>query len=91
MVQDPFVHWLERQLTAFLRACLHDPQRAFEGLQVVAASNVSSSADGPATAFCLSLGRLGLTLTTGTCLKGLDNTRLRLDTCQVSEQNTKEP
>ena len=85
VVQDPFVYCLERQLTAFRRACLHDPDTAMEVLQVASSPGVPKRAHGPATALCISLVRLGLTLTSDTWLKGLDNTRVRLDTCQVSD------
>ncbi|CAE7407308.1 unnamed protein product [Symbiodinium sp. CCMP2592] len=85
VVQDPFVYCLERQLSAFRRACLHDPETAIEVLQVATADHGPSRAQGPATALRLSLDRLGLTLQADTCLKGLDNSRVRLDTCSMQE------
>ncbi|CAE7237381.1 unnamed protein product [Symbiodinium sp. CCMP2592] len=85
VVQDPFVYCLERQLSAFRRACLFDPETALEVLQVATAEQGPSRAQGPATALRLSLDRLGLTLQADTCLKGLDNSRVRLDTCSMQE------
>ena len=85
VVQDPFVYCLERQLTAFRRACLHDPDTAMAILEVVCRSAPPRSAQGPATALRISLDRLGLQLTVDTCLKGLDNTRVYLDRCHTSD------
>ena len=84
VVQDPFMYCLERQLSAFRRTCLHDPELAFDILQVTTRT-VGPARAHLATALRVSLDRLGLTLQTDTCLKGLDNSRVRLDTCSMPE------